>query len=177
MQHPVSLLHLTAMTRTLLVFFVGFCFSNGAFSEDYLLCKRNPTIYPVLAEAPGSDACSGGVKLQGLAYKCGKMAEYEGLNREFLSDLVVKGREECSEICKQRGEDCVGVFSPPEKCAITATPQKAQEFGKNQAKCGPHCEGQTFIYCSLYHSSFLKVEESLFRKHKANCYCRKNSKK
>ena len=52
----------------------------------------------------------------------------------------------------------------------TVPSYEAEQMGK-RAPCGGNCGGDTLIYCSLYHGSYLKVEAGMFHGMSPNCAC------
>ena len=145
-------------------------------AENYILCNREPQITPVLPDFSSAKGCSGSVRLQGIMYLCGKESDAAILPDQFLKKLNEKGKQECRDFCKSRGSQCEGYFEEASKCGFSIPANKTLNFGENMAPCSPSCEGRAFIYCSLYHASYLRVEEKYFKDKKPNCYCRTASK-
>lgn len=142
-----------------------------------ILCDRAPQITPVLPKfANPKDKCAGEVVLQGIAYKCGKPAETLTLTQTMLEGIRGEGKASCAEYCKARGKNCEAEFDEPVTCGFSVPPAKVLDVGK-MAPCASHCEGPAFIYCSIYHASYLRVEPEMFADAKPNCHCRSAIKK
>ncbi len=146
--------------------FLGICSA----AQAAILCSRDADITPVGAAFTDADPCVGSVKLQGIAYKCGKTEEASGKLRTFLADLVKRGNSQCTDYCAKRAPGCVGRFKEPSKCGWTVPRSELLQVGQT-APCGEHCEGKAFIYCSIYHANYLRVEEAMFKDEAPNCLC------
>ncbi|MBI3542931.1 MAG: hypothetical protein HY075_06640 [Deltaproteobacteria bacterium] len=161
-------------TIALLATLLGFSQAATAASSD-VLCHRDAEITPVNPSFTNpDDACDGTVLLQGISYKCSSIDEYAAKQREFLHDLVSNGKEYCQDYCRKRGKKgapCRGIFDEPTKCGWTLPREEAEKFGRDKATCGSSCEGQAFIYCSIYHASFLTVDPKFFADFHPNCRC------
>ncbi|MBI3554773.1 MAG: hypothetical protein HY074_00755 [Deltaproteobacteria bacterium] len=135
-----------------------------------ILCSRNADITPVGASFTDSDPCVGSVKLQGISYKCGKIEESSGKLRDFLAALIKNGNKKCGDYCAKRAPGCTGRFKEPSRCGWTVPRGEMLTVGQN-APCEDHCEGKAFIYCSIYHANYLRVEEPMFKDEAPNCIC------
>lgn len=167
---------ITYMKTLILILALSVLATQMAYSEEYILCNRDAQITPVGADFDNPEKCYGSVKLQGIMYKCGKESEAAFLPNEFLKKLTAAGKEECESYCKKRAKGCHGYFEGPSKCAFTVPANKSLKFGETMAPCSPECSGRAFIYCSLYHASYLRVEEEYFKDKNPNCYCRSAKK-
>lgn len=144
-------------------------------SAQAILCERQAEITPANPEfARANDPCTGSVQLQGISYRCTDKSKVNGLRESFLEDLKRNGRQYCANYCARRSTakiKCRGVFSEPEKCGFTVPNNEAERFGREIAPCGDQCEGTAMAYCSIYKSSYLKVEPGLLTGKTPNCYC------
>lgn len=149
--------------------------SKPVLAKDYILCSRDAEITPVNpTDTTSDDPCSGRVLLQGISYQCVPQNQVDELRPQFLRDLQQNGREYCQEYCRKRstnGIKCQGVFDEPTKCGFTVPTRETAHYGATQAPCNPECKGTSFAYCSIYHSSFLRVEPGLFEGMSPNCTC------
>lgn len=149
--------------------------ASNVYAENYILCRRDAEITPVNPTATTEeDPCSGRVILQGIAYDCTTSGDVESKRRKFLNELREGGREYCESFCAKRSTGkvkCHGVFSEPGKCGFTIPTSEALKYGKTKAVCNPECGGQAFAYCSIYHSSMLRVQPELFSDQTPNCDC------
>jgi len=138
-----------------------------------LRCEREAEITPVLSDFHDkSNPCNGSVKLQGIRYLCGDENEVDLQSRKFLDELNDAGEKECARFCKNKGRSCTSYFEAPSRCGFTLPQSEAISIGKNDGQCSKSCPGQAFIYCSLYHSSYLQVDEKLFGGFSPNCFCK-----
>jgi hypothetical protein len=137
-----------------------------------ILCERAPEITPVLPKFVGKDLCVGSVILQGIAYRCGKQEDAAARTQSMLEGIRAGGESACVEYCQARDKNCVGEFDPPAHCGFSVPPKEVLNVGK-MAPCADHCEGAAFIYCSIYHASYLRVEPEMFEDFKPNCHCRR----
>lgn len=149
--------------------------SSPARAENYILCSRDAEIVPVNPESTTSDdPCSGKVLLQGISYECTQPEKVDRKREQFLKDLQKNGRKYCENYCRRRSTaevKCRGLFTEPEKCGFTVPTREAARFGRDKAPCNPRCGGTAFAYCSIYHSSTLLVDASLFEGMSPNCRC------
>ena len=135
-----------------------------------ILCARDADITPVGASFENNDPCIGSVKLQGISYKCGKVEEASSKLRSFLEAITTNGNKHCTDYCAKRAPGCIGRFKEPTKCGWTVPRGELMTVGRN-APCGDNCEGKAFIYCSIYHANYLRVEEAMFKDESPNCIC------
>lgn len=155
--------------------FVTFALLLSSSSSAGILCHRDAKVVavdPIFKNK--NDRCDGDVKIQGISYKCGSKEEAAYLTREFLSDLRVKGKEACEQFCKKRGRNCVAHFKEPAQCGFSVPPDQSEEVGA-AAPCGDNCEGKHFIYCSIYHGSYLRYEKKFLKDKPPNCTCSRKS--
>lgn len=146
-----------------------------AWAASYILCERRAEITPANPTLSRSgDPCTGSVQLQGISYRCTQKGKVNGLRDDFLDDLRSNGRSYCQSYCAKRSNakiKCRGVFTEPERCGFTVPTNEAERFGKEVAPCNPQCEGTAMAYCSIYKSSYLRVEPELLAGKSANCFC------
>jgi hypothetical protein len=141
------------------------------------VCKRTPEMTEVDPHFYSKDPCVGNVKIQGIAFKCGQLGELTRLNNWHLREFQVKGQKRCEDFCKKRSPGCRGIFRRPSTCGWKVPANIAVKVGRETAGCHSKCEGEAFIYCSIYHASYLRIDPSQFRDKVPNCSCIRGKKK
>ena len=147
----------------------------AAMDARAVLCSRDAEVRVMSPQIDSFDDCSATAKIQGISYLCGKVEDSRSKTEEFLTTLQISGKEKCMEFCQKRATNCEGLFSTPPKCGFSVPPDKALDVGR-RTPCGPECQGKAFIYCSIYHAGYLRMDESTFKDKPVNCRCQKTSK-
>jgi hypothetical protein len=118
----------------------------------------------------GSSKCVGTAKVQAFQWKCGTLNEVGQLSLKYLKNLVSEARDRCEVHCEERGKGCKGVLTVPSKCGLKVRPNDSAQYGK-EFGCKKDCDGQSFIYCSLYDAAFETDNPALIARQRPNCHC------
>jgi len=144
---------------------------NAWAGKSWILCSRDSEVTAVAPQFGGQDPCTGAVKIQGISYLCGKPEDTAKKTREFLEQLKVNGKKKCEDYCAGRASGCQGYFTAPQKCGLSIPQNRVLEVGRETAGCNPSCQGEGFIYCSIYHGGYLSSEDWMFKGKDPNCRC------
>lgn len=139
--------------------------------DQYIQCRRDAEVRAILPQFNQKDPCSGSVLIQGISYECGVPVGINGKVQDFLKKLTAKAKGKCEEFCNDRAHGCHGKLTPPDQCGFTIPEDGALEYGRTLGKCSPKCDGQAFIYCSIYHAETLRYHEEFFQGKTPNCHC------
>ena len=150
--------------------------NQGGKKKGWIACQStNPAITLVSPVISKRDGCSGNAKIQGKMWKCGKLEEIESRTHQFSGRIRSAAEKKCEEHCEARGKGCKGRYRGKDACGFSVKTGMANHMGE-RVGCRSDCEGKSFAYCSVYHSSLLSVNEALMAKETPNCFCRKVAK-
>ncbi|GEM_PF-944649 len=149
--------------------------TDGASSniDAVISCTRDAEVRQTNPRFHNVDRCEGSYTIQGISYRCGRVGDVATKTYEFLNTLNQRARTRCEQLCRERGRGCEGSYRDASKCGFSVPTSRATMVGTKIVGCHPNCEGTAFIYCSLYHGSYFRIEDHLFEDMEPNCYCRR----
>jgi len=89
---------------------------------------------------------------------------------ELYRVLEDDARSECDKYCKSRADGCRGLFLGRGGCGLKTDAEDARKAGARY-KCPSGCEGDAFIFCSLYDAAFKLDDRALVERAIPNCRC------